>query len=72
MSKREYEPLFKCGHCLDTHWRPFRCDGNAAGERGARDIHLSMYRCGRLNAHHPHGYVERCGCWSAVKPEVAA
>ena len=68
MSKRDYEPLFKCGYCLDTSWRPFRCDGHTAGARGDRDIHLAMYRCGRPQAHSAHGYVERCQCWSATRP----
>lgn len=71
MSKRDYEPLFKCPNCLDTSWRPFRCDGHS-GELSERDSHLRMFRCGRRAAHQPHGYVERCGCWVAVRPQPEA
>lgn len=57
-----YEPLFHCHPCLDTGWRPFRCDGNTTGNLSERDAHLPMYRCGRRPVHYAHGYVERCGC----------
>lgn len=70
MSNRE--PLFRCGHCLDTSLRPFRCDGHNAGERGERDPHLPMFRCGRMNTHQPHGYVERCECWFRAQPRPEA
>lgn len=51
-----------CAFCLDTGWRPFRCDG-WTGDRGTRDAEMPLVRCGRRGPKHgPHGYVERCAC----------
>jgi hypothetical protein len=61
---RDYEPTFCCAHCLDTGWRPFRCDGGQSDAGRVRDAHLPVYTCGRKATHAPHGYVERCGCWA--------
>jgi len=66
----DYVPFFHCQHCLDTSWRPFRCDGG--GDRAhepTRDAHLPVYPCGRKPRHLPHGYVERCGC-AATNPVI--
>jgi hypothetical protein len=68
----DYVHVFCCDICLDTSWRPFRCDGGNQGHQPTRDAHLPVYPCGHKPIHAPHGYVERCGCWdtnAALKRE---
>lgn len=67
----ETGPRYACLDCHDTSWRMFGCSGSGP-VRGippnAPDI--SAYPCGRIKAHSPHTYAERCACWE-TNPVIA-
>lgn len=63
------EPTFHCLACFDepNGWRQFWCPGSGAlrvdvSQRHARHDGLAIAGCGRLKAHGPHAYTERCTC----------
>ena len=68
------EPRFHCTDCHDesSAWRPFWCAGMGELRRLEKPITAAgdLASCGRMRAHIPHGYVEKCAC-SATNPVIA-